>query len=47
MTRGDYGTGKHKGITGSGKAFPSANTRPIVADTGQNCAKITGTYAIR
>lgn len=42
-----YGTGKFKGITGGGKGFPSANAKPIVPGTGQNCTKIIGTYAIK
>ena len=42
-----YGTGKWKGVTGGGKAFPFTKGKPITAGTMQSCIKITGTYEIK
>ena len=41
------GTGKWKGITGSGKAIYITKGRPIVPGTSQGCMKITGTYELK
>jgi len=42
-----YGTGKWKGVTGGGKAFPITKGKPISPDTSQGCTKITGTYELK
>ena len=42
-----YGTGKWKGITGGGKAFPFTKGKPISPGTFQRCVKITGTYELK
>jgi len=42
-----YGTGKWKGVTGGGKAFPFTKGKPISPGTSQSCAKITGTYEFK
>ncbi|MDI6753682.1 MAG: hypothetical protein QME78_04720 [Thermodesulfobacteriota bacterium] len=42
-----YGTGKWKGVTGGGKAFPFTKGKPISPGTSQSCAKITGTYELK
>jgi hypothetical protein len=42
-----YGTGKWKGVTGGGKAFPITKGKPISPGTSQNCSKITGTYELK
>jgi hypothetical protein len=42
-----YGTGKWKGVTGGGKAFPFTKGKPITQGTMQSCTKITGTYEIK
>jgi len=41
-----YGTGKFKGITGTGKAFRFTKGKPISPGTSQYCVKITGTYEL-
>jgi len=41
-----YGTGKFKGITGSGKAFQFTKGKPISPGTSQYCVKVTGTYEL-
>jgi hypothetical protein len=41
-----YGTGKWKGISGSGEYQPLAATRPIGAGTYQNCIRATATYTV-
>jgi len=42
-----YGTGKWKGITGGGKAFPFTKGKPVSPGTSQSCTKITGTYELK
>jgi len=42
-----YGTGKWKGVTGGGKAFPFTKGKPISPGTSQGCTKITGTYELK
>ena len=42
-----YGTGKWKGVTGGGKAFPFTKGKPITAGTMQSCIKITGTFELK
>jgi hypothetical protein len=42
-----YGTGKWKGVTGGGKAFPFTKGKPISPETSQGCTKITGTYELK
>jgi hypothetical protein len=42
-----YGTGKWKGITGGGKAFPFTKGKPVSPNTLQSCTKITGTYELK
>jgi hypothetical protein len=42
-----YGTGKWKGVTGGGKAFPFTKGKPISPGTRQGCTKITGTYELK
>jgi hypothetical protein len=42
-----YGTGKWKGVTGGGKAFPFTKGKPISPGTSQTCTKITGTYELK
>ena len=42
-----YGTGKWKGATGQGKAFPFTKGRPVSPNTQQSCIKITGTYELK
>lgn len=42
-----YGTGKWKGVTGGGKAFPFTKGKPVTPGTMQGCTKITGTYEIK
>jgi len=42
-----YGTGKWKGVTGGGKAFPFTKGKPITPGTSQGCTKITGTYELK
>jgi hypothetical protein len=42
-----YGTGKFKGITGSGKAVPFTKGKPVSPGTAQNCSKVTGTYELK
>jgi hypothetical protein len=42
-----YGTGKWKGATAQGKAFPFTKGKPITPGTAQSCIKITGTYEIK
>ncbi len=42
-----YGTGKFKGITGSGKSARFTKGKPISPGTSQVCAKITGTYELK
>ena len=42
-----YGTGKWKGVTGGGKAFPFTKGKPITPGTSQGCMKITGTYELK
>jgi len=41
------GTGKWKGITGSGKATYITKGKPIVPGTAQGCMKITGTQEFK
>jgi hypothetical protein len=41
-----YGTGKWKGVTGVGKAFPFTKGKPISPGTSQSCVRITGTYEL-
>jgi hypothetical protein len=42
-----YGTGKWKGVTGGGKAFPFTKGKPITPGTSQGCVKITGAYELK
>ena len=42
-----YGTGKWKGVTGGGKAFPFTKGKPVSPGTSQSCTKITGTYELK
>jgi len=42
-----YSTGKWKGITGGGKAFPFTKGKPVSPGTSQSCTKITGTYELK
>lgn len=42
-----YGTGKWKGVTGGGKAFPFTKGKPITPGTSQGCTQITGTYELK
>ncbi len=42
-----YGTGKWKGITGGGKAFPFTKGKPVSPGTLQTCTKINGTYELK
>jgi hypothetical protein len=42
-----YGTGKWKGVTGGGKAFPFTKGKPVSPGTSQGCVKITGTYELK
>ena len=42
-----YGTGKWKGVTGTGKGFPFTKGKPISPGTSQGCTKITGTYELK
>lgn len=42
-----YGTGKWKGVTGGGKAFPFTKGKPVSPNTLQSCTKITGTYELK
>jgi hypothetical protein len=42
-----YGTGKWKGVTGGGKAFPFTKGKPISPGTSQGCTKINGTYELQ
>jgi hypothetical protein len=42
-----YGTGKWKGVTGGGKAYPFTKGKPITPGTSQGCTKITGTYELK
>jgi hypothetical protein len=42
-----YGTGKWKGVTGGGKAFPFTKGKPVAPGTSQGCVKITGTYELK
>lgn len=42
-----YGTGKWKGVTGGGKAFPFTKGKPVSPGTSQTCTKITGTYELK
>jgi len=41
-----YGTGKWKGVTGSGKQIYITNSKPIVNGTFQTCSRATGTYEL-
>jgi hypothetical protein len=41
------GTGKWKGITGTGKSMPLTRGKPITPDTSQSCRRITGTYELK
>ena len=41
-----YGTGKMKGITGSGKNMYITNSKPIIEGSFQNCNRATGNYEI-
>jgi hypothetical protein len=40
------GTGKWKGITGTGKSIPLTRGKPITPDTAQSCRRITGTFEL-
>lgn len=40
------GTGKWKGITGSGKAMHITKAKPITAGTAQGCTRQTGTFEL-
>ncbi len=42
-----YGTGKFKGIIGSGKSLRFTKGRPVSPGTSQVCSKITGTYELK
>jgi hypothetical protein len=50
-TEGDwkfiYGTGKFKGLTGSGKFYRITKGKPVSPGTSQVCTKITGTYELK
>lgn len=41
-----YGTGKWKGVSGGGKAYPFTKGKPVTPGSSQGCAKITGTYEL-
>jgi hypothetical protein len=41
-----YGTGKWKGIKGSGKSRRAATAKPITPDSLQHCMRMTGTYEL-
>jgi hypothetical protein len=41
-----YGTGKFKGISGSGKSYRITKGSPVSPGTAQGCSKITGTYEL-
>ena len=41
-----YGTGKMKGITGSGKNMYITSSKPIIEGSFQNCNRATGNYEI-
>ena len=41
-----YGTGKWKGIKGSGKHSHTAGGRPIVPGTAQSCSRNVGTFEL-
>lgn len=41
-----HGTGKWKGITGSGKVRTIARGKPITKGTAQNCSRATGTIEL-
>ena len=41
-----HGTGKWKGITGSGTSVYFTNSKPIANGTFQNCNRATGTYEL-
>ncbi len=41
------GTGKWKGITGTGKAVPITTGKPVSPGTSQGCIRITGTYQLK
>jgi hypothetical protein len=40
------GTGKWKGISGTGKSTPLTRGKPITPDTAQSCRRITGTFEL-
>ncbi len=42
-----YGTGKFKGITGSGKSIRITKGKPVSPGTSQSCTKVTGTYELK
>jgi hypothetical protein len=42
-----YGTGKFRGITGSGKSIGLTKGKPVSPGTAQSCSKITGTYELK
>ena len=42
-----YGTGKFKGITGSGKSIGITKGKPASPGTSQGCVKVTGTYELK
>ena len=42
-----YGTGKWKGVTGSGQTQPITKAKPITPGTSQACYRITGTYELK
>jgi hypothetical protein len=41
------GTGKFKGITGTGKSLRITKGRPVSPGTSQACIKVTGTYELQ
>jgi hypothetical protein len=41
-----YGTGKWKGIKGSGKTIPIIRPKPIAPGTRQGCLRSTGTFEL-
>jgi hypothetical protein len=41
-----YGTGKYKGITGTGKHFHTAGGKPITPGTVQSCSRNVGTFEL-
>ena len=41
-----YGTGKWKGITGSGTYEGAGQTRPVDEGTYQNCVRVKGTFTV-